>query len=192
MLCPCVNNNGNEDQLSGLKEKWVKPLENAGLAVLLGLGNHDEVHYFPYYPKPVFRYIADRHNATYDLLNTYNSGCYTYYRNGILFLSLGIYPKNISYLRQNLPLNRNVPIIIFYHYNSIEDEPYSDWWKTSEKIAFKESIASYNVLAIINGHCHQTYIKEWLGYKMLNGSGGELLLLEMNDIKLTNIKIIGT
>ena len=117
------------------------------------------------------------------------SGCYTYTRNNILFISLGIYPTNLKFLRKHLPKNKNYPIIIFYHYNTIK-EPFSDWWSDKEKEQFYQVIKDYNILAIINGHLHSSYRKIWKGFTMLNAGGKKLLRMNMEDDKFIDVNFI--
>ena len=45
------------DELTPMIDKWVTPLENAGIDVLLTIGNHDTYTGQPYVYKPVFEYI---------------------------------------------------------------------------------------------------------------------------------------
>uniref|UniRef100_A0A6C0B3W0 Calcineurin-like phosphoesterase domain-containing protein n=1 Tax=viral metagenome TaxID=1070528 RepID=A0A6C0B3W0_9ZZZZ len=171
------------DELTPMIDKWVTPLENAGIDVLLTIGNHDTYTGQPYVYKPVFEYIKKKYNATcYPLVYMEHSGCYTQKTNNILFISLGIYPKNLKFLKKNLPKDKNDAIIIFYHYNTV-DEAYSDWWSDEEKEKFYEVIKDYNILAIINGHIHLSYKKKWKGFTMLNGGGSKLIRMNMEDNK---------
>jgi len=180
-----------DDELTPLKEKWVKPLEDNNIKVLLGIGNHDSYTGHPYCSKPVFKYIKNKHNATYyPWVGKNYSGCYTYTKNNILFICMGIYPKNLRFLRNHLPKNKDNPIIIFYHYNTISDEPHSDWWKTNEKEDFYQVIKDRNIVAIINGHIHATYHKTWSNFPMLNGGGGKLLRMNMEDDKMVSTDMI--
>lgn len=176
-----------QDQLTPLKNEWVKPLENNNIQVFLTLGNHDCQKYL--YNKPIAKYIRNKYDASYSYYNKYRSGYYVREFNDIIFLSCGIYPKRINWIKNQLEKYQNKQIIIFYHYNTIEDETGSDWWKQSEKEDFYNIIKNYkNIIAIINGHIHQTYDKEWRGFKMLNGGGQRLLLMTMENNKLINIK----
>jgi 3',5'-cyclic AMP phosphodiesterase CpdA len=173
------------DQLSPLIKQWVEPLEKAGIINLLTLGNHDTYTGHPYIYKPVFRYIQKRHDATYyPLVSMYKSGYYKYEKHGIVFLSLGIYPKYISWIKENLVTDK--PMILFYHYNTITSEQYSDWWSLKEKDEFYELIKEYtNILCIINGHIHSSsYDKIWNGFKMINGGGNKMIRLNMKDDSL--------
>ena len=93
ICCFCSNNNNNsEDELTPLINNWVKPLENAGLDVLLTAGNHDTYTGHPYFHKPVLRYLKKKYNATYWpwFWMKYN-GCYAYSKNNVLILEINNY-----------------------------------------------------------------------------------------------------
>ncbi len=186
----CCRKN-TEDQLNPMIKKWVEPIENAGIDVLLTIGNHDTYTGHPYFYKPVFQYIKKKHNATcYPWIWMKYSGCYTYTRNNILFISLGVYPKYLKFLRKHLPKDRNYPIIIFYHYNTVDKEAYSDWWNDKEKEQFYQVIKDYNILAIINGHIHATYEKKWKNFTMLNAGGSKLIRMNMENDKFIDVNFI--
>jgi len=178
------------DELTPMINNWVKPIENAGINVLLTIGNHDTYTGQPYIYKPVFEYVRKKYNATcYPIINMDYSGCYTKNFHGILFISMGIYPKNLKFLKKKLPKNKHSPIIIFYHYNTV-DEAYSDWWSNKEKEDFYQVIKSFNILAIINGHIHTTYKKKWKGFTVLNGGGSKLIRMNMENDKYINCDFI--
>ena len=180
-----------EDQLTQLKKEWVEPLENEGIKVLTTLGNHDTYCGHPYFYKPVFKYVKELHDATYYpwIWKNY-SGYYKYEYKGILFLACGIYPKYLKWIRKNL--DKSKPMIIFYHYNMVDGEPFSGWWSDKEKDAFYNIIKPYkkNILCIINGHIHSTYEKEWRGIRVINGSGNNMVLLNMENNKIKDLEFI--
>ena len=185
----CCRKN-KEDELTPMIKNWVEPIEKFGIDVLLTIGNHDTYTGHPHFYKPVFQYIKKKHNATcYPWIWMKYSGCYTYSRNNILFISLGIYPKHLKFLRKHLPKDKNYPIIIFYHYNTIK-EPFSDWWSDKEKKQFYHVIKDYNILAIINGHLHTTYEKKWNGFTMLNAGGSKLIRMNMENDKLIDVDFV--
>lgn len=186
----CCRKN-TEDQLNPMIKNWVEPIEKSGIDVLLTIGNHDTYTGHPYFYKPVFQYIKKKHNATcYPWIWMKYSGCYTYTRNNILFISLGVYPKYLKFLRKHLPKDKNYPIIIFYHYNTVDKEAYSDWWNDKEKEQFYQVIKDYNILAIINGHIHATYEKKWKNFTMLNAGGSKLIRMNMENDKFIDINFI--
>ena len=179
------------DELTPMIKNWVEPIEKSGIYVLLTIGNHDTYTGHPYIYKPVFQYIKKKHNATcYPMFWMNYSGCYTYSHNNILFISLGIYPKHLKFLRKHLPKDKNYPIIIFYHYNTVDKEAYSDWWNDKEKEQFYQVIKDYNILAIINGHIHSTYEKKWKDFTMLNAGGSKLIRMNMENDKFIDVNFI--
>lgn len=182
--CLCWKPYGG-DELTELREQWVDPIERTGIKLLMCPGNHDT--YTGTLKHPVLKYLCRRRNAPFHpFLKTYRSGRYTYEYNGVLFISLGMYPgpSNVKFLKSVLSENSDTPVIIFYHYNTISTEKYSDWWKESEKDAFYEAIAGYNnIIAIINGHIHTSSVKKWRGFTMINGGGANMVRIEMDGDK---------
>lgn len=92
------------------------------------------------------------------------------------FVCLGMYPDSsaIKWLRDSYILSPPTlpPIgdlfhpkpppktaVIFYHYNTIDTQPWSDWWKPAEKAAFGAFLdtCALPVVLIVNGHCHASY-----------------------------------
>lgn len=177
------------DQLSPLKKEWVEPLQNNDIIPLMTIGNHDSYTGHPYFYKPVFKYVKELHDAThYPWVWMNYSGYYTFEHNGILFISCGKYPKYLKWIKNNL--TKDKPMILFYHYNTVE-EPFSDWWSDEDKDNFYELIKDYdNILCIINGHFHSSYIKEWRGFKILNGAGTSMLMINMDNDKVKDVKFI--
>jgi hypothetical protein len=174
-LCPTKNTNGNEFKV--FVNEWMNKIEYLGYKILVSPGNHDINKFF--YPKvSLLKYIRDKYNATYDWIFTKNSGCYKYVHNGFLFISMGVYPKNLKWLKQNLPSDKNIPIIFFYHYN-IE----SDWWTEKEKNDFYQLIQNYNVKLIINGHLHETLHSVWNNIPIII-CANESVLVEVDNNKI--------
>ena len=107
---------------------------------------------------------------------------------------MGLYPHrdDNEFLKFALPLpNSNIPVIIFFHYNFIEREKYSDWWNNSDKELFYNTIKNNNILAIMHGHLHITSISSWKGIPVLNGSGNGIILICLNsENKVIETKII--
>jgi hypothetical protein len=92
------------------------------------------------------------------------------------FVCLGLYPDSsaIKWLRDNYILSPpTIPIVgkvlkpkvplktavIYYHYNTIDSQQWSDWWKPAEKEAFGAFLdtCTLPVVLIVNGHCHASY-----------------------------------
>ena len=153
--CFCQKESKFGDEVQVFINQWVNKIERLGIRVMVSPGNHD-VNKSKYPNLALLKYVRDRYHATYNWFVTKNSGCYTFVHNGILFISMGVYPTNLSWLKKNLPSDKNIPIVFFYHYN-IE----SDWWTDAEKTAFYETIKEHNVKLIINGHAHVTRKSVW-------------------------------
>lgn len=179
-----------DDQLTPLKNQWVKPLKNNNIIPLMTIGNHDTYTGHPYLYKPVIKYIKELYGGTYyPCIWMKYTGYYTYDYNGILFISCGIYPKHLKWIKKRL--TKDKPMILFYHYNTREEEPYSDWWPKKDKDKFYKLIKDYdNILCIINGHIHASYEREWRGFKIINGAGNKMVLLNMDKNKIEGVKII--
>lgn len=163
----------NTKQIRNVKRLLVNPLESAGVKVVLGPGNHD-LYRDKYMFRPVIQYIRQRHKCD-------RTFCYKLSRWGLDILCLGVYPskKCLRWLRQNM--HRTKPTILFYHYNTKPEEPFSNWWKQTEKDNFYSVIKEYNnIIAIVNGHVHHSSIKKWKGFTMLNGGGSKVPLIKWN------------
>lgn len=178
------------DELSLLKKHWVDPLDATGITTLLTIGNHDTYAGHPYIYKPVMWYVAKRHKATfYPVLHMYRSGYYAYEKNGVRFLSLGAKPTYWKWIKKHLTHEK--PMILFYHFNTIDTEPFSDWWSEKDKLKFHELIEPYkhNILFIVNGHIHSTtFNKEWNNIHMINGAGvHEVVKVTMEGTRVKNV-----
>lgn len=186
-----LDKKNNVDEYGEFIREFVNPLENMGLQLLLCPGNHDTYVKWPYINKPVLKYIKKKYKSTYQHIDFYKSNCYKREIHGISFISMGIYPKNLSWLRKNLPIDKSRPIIIFFHYNIIDSEPYSNWWSVVEKIKFYDVIKDFNIKAIFHGHIHATYAKEWRGIPVYNGSSpyGPMLIEFENDMIIDHEQI---
>lgn len=178
-LLPKKYNDGNVDEFGAFIDDFVLPIDaNGHIELLLGPGNHDSYSKFPYLHKPVFKYIKNRYDSTYNHINFNKSNCYSRKINGVTFISMGIYPKNLSFLRKALPENYTDPIVIFFHYNVLLAEKYSDWWSVSEKAEFYATIKKHNIIGVLHGHIHATSSKTWMDIPIFNGSSptGPLLI----------------
>lgn len=177
----------NIEAFKKFKNEYVKNIENNNLELLLCPGNHDTyIDKFPYC-KPVLKYLRKKYNGNYHI-DFNKSCCYKLKRNNIYFICCGIYPKNLSWLKKNLP-KKNEPVIIYYHYNTAIN-PYCDWWTANEKNKFYNVIKEHNILLIVNGHYHYSGINEWKNITEVRGSGSKLVLIEFEDTKINNIKLI--
>lgn len=175
--------NGEYNQVGIFLNDYLNNIESKGIRVYCCPGNHDTYVAWPYWYKPVFNFLRRKYNAN-------NDGCYMFEMSGVKFISLGIYPnkKNLDWLKDQIrDLFKGTPLIIFYHYNTVDSEPYSDWWKDEEKEAFYQVIKDYNVQLIINGHYHASGKGMWHGIPVVRGSGHKSCIIEMNDYSLENI-----
>lgn len=87
----------------------------------------------------------------------YSSVCYAFEKNGINFVCLSVYPNDevIKYLK-GLNLPKEQPMIVYWHY----DFNTSDiLWSTKSKQKILEVLKNYNVVLIINGHDHKSYVR---------------------------------
>lgn len=158
----CCKPADNTNEFNAFLEGYLNPIERAGIPVKLCVGNHD-VNKWKYPTISVLEYIRDKHQGTYYWLNDELSGCYKFFNKNILFICLGKYPKNIEWLKSNLPQDKTIPIVIYYHFNTITSQPWSDWWSDADKEIFKNTIAGYNVKFILNGHWHTNKTDFWNG-----------------------------
>jgi predicted phosphodiesterase len=178
----------NANQLEALISQCVKPIEALGVSVKLCPGNHD-INRSDYWRLSVLKYVCDRHDATYSWFSPETSSCYTFMHKGLQFICMGIYPKNISWLKAHLPKNKKQPIVFYYHYNTRKGQPYSDWWSDKEKDTFFDTIYGYNVQAIINGHLHTTQISDIQNIKYIL-CADDMVLFEVTKGVITKIQII--
>jgi 3',5'-cyclic AMP phosphodiesterase CpdA len=179
----------DHEELQLYVSQFVKPFADHGITVYDTLGNHDVFTKFFLY-KPVATYIALKHEATYNWIDPMMSGYYKFIKHGILFIMLGVYPKNTLWLIKNLPSDKSTPIILAWHYNILDDQAVSDWWTTDEKNKVYNIIQDYNIKLVINGHLHSTEVDEWHGIPNVIFSDDECGLVEMNDHNISSIKSI--
>lgn len=173
----------NKKELSQLIRYWVNPLEQNNITTLMTIGNHDSYVQWPYLHKPVFNYIEQKYGSTnFPITNKYKSGYYVFEKYKILFISLGIKPTYYKWIKEHLTHEKKM--ILFYHYNTIASEPYSDWWSAKEKEKFYQIIEPYksNILFIVNGHLHFSSFQDtWRGIRMVNGAGKNTMVMVKFD-----------
>jgi len=188
----CCIKNGNIDEFDTYIKEYYNPIINSGYKLYLTCGNHDTYVEWPYYRKPVLKFIKEKHNATYNIFNWKTSGCYTFEHNGILFINMGVYPSNLEFLQNILSkIDNKKPIVFIYHFVTPNNVPYGDWWSDDEKNDFFNIINKYNVLLIINGHDHETRIDYWNNIPCIIGSGdNSYMLLEFRKDNFISYKII--
>jgi len=119
-------------------------------------GNHDR-HAFLF--RPVLDGVKRRHGSL----------TYSWDWDDVHLVSLDCYPDaaNLRWLKRDLAQVGTVrPVALFFHYPLLG--PYSDWWKQTEKNAFRDAIRGYNVIAIFHGHYHGSGRYKWEGYDVYN------------------------
>lgn len=159
-MCSCCSVDILGNQYNAFISKYVVPISSLGINVKICPGNHD-INKWTYPNVSILKYIRDTYNGTYSWCQTENSACYKFIHKGFTFICMGIYPKNLNWLKNNLPTNKSEPVIIFYHYNTNPTEPFADWWTEKEKQAFYDIISSHNIKLIINGHWHTSRTGIW-------------------------------
>lgn len=197
---------GAQNEFELYMNDFHRPLEKANIPVYMCIGNHD-INKKNAPNMEIFKYIRDRYGATYSWLEPKKSSCYTFMHKNILFMSLGLYPRNIEWFKNNLPQNKSQPIIIFYHFNTKKGERWSDWWSEEEKETFFNIISYYNVILIINGHNHNTRLNKlfetsnevnpnspvkWLNIIPNILASKEPVLVHVNDGAINKIYIVKT
>lgn len=178
-----------EDQLSIYINSYVTPLEEVGFVVYACPGNHDFYTGAPKY-KGVSKYLATKYAATHRHSKR-KSGLYSFYHKKVLFISMGIYPSFLAWLKRLLKkTNNNQAIVFFWHYNTVVSEPHSDWWSEKEKENFYALIEDLNVQAIINGHFHNSGIGYWHDLPVIRGAGVSYGVIEMNQDTFINVTFV--
>lgn len=178
----CCKKSVNE--LNEFIDNYVSPLESNGIPVKASIGNHDYSRTYPF--NGVEKYIQRKYGATYSWKDHDTSGCYTFNHNGVQFICLGVYPKDLKWLNGVLPADKKAPIIIYYHYNTLKSEPFGDWWSEDEKLAFYNIIKDYNLICIINGHWHTSCGTTWNNFKIIH-CAGQPVIMEMVDQRINKI-----
>lgn len=121
------------------------------------LGNHDR-RWRPVAPdKSVGEMVKDRHGDT----------MYGFDLQGVQFYLVGEYPNELGcqWLAKNLAsIGKSKPIVLFFHYDLWDDK----WWSPAQRENFRTTIDGYNVLAIIHGHKHDSFIYKWNGYDVFS------------------------
>lgn len=160
---------GADDELSRFKHDVLYPLETICDDVFICDGNHDRGH-FKMTPVPDF--IKSRHGSL----------CYSYVRDDILIICLSEYPRKdrLEYLDTMLRSTTNY-VVIFFHYNLYG--PFSEFWSDEEKTNFYNAVIGYKdrLLFIATGHVHASYVDNWKGLLVVNGSGLEVVCIDVYD-----------
>jgi predicted phosphodiesterase len=168
---------GEVDELHMLKQKFIKPLEDAKKPIFLCHGNHDT--YNGAGREPVLDYIDERYGGI-----PYRRDINTIVGTLSIYVC-GLYPDETArrFLEKDLVHNIN-DIIIVFHY-SLD----SNWWSDAEKEEFRNVIRSnIHIRAIAVGHSHTSSISTWNGYMVINASGTEFALLNLHNMEAKLLK----
>lgn len=163
---------GDDNQVKFLKEYYIDPIEASGKELFLCAGNHDRgksyINLFRY--QPVRKLIRKRHGA-----NTYS-----FVRQGLRFLIMDEYPRELTWLTNKLRKHPDDPYIIAFHFNL--EGPHSNWWSGHNKRHFYRAIKKYNILALLVGHHHISKVSYWKRIRVI--SSGEKFALITYDPEL--------
>ena len=146
----CINNCSGSNQTEAFINNVYKPLIKANKNIYMCHGNHDESTDNLTYP--IVDFIQDTYGAD-------KKGCYYFIHNNICFVCLGKYPDADALKFYSMVINRTedkYPYVLFYHYNMYG--PYSDFWTDNEKTVFTNFIDKKNIICILTGHIHDTFM----------------------------------
>ena len=179
--------NRKKNQLKAFRKLYEKPIEDAGFPVYLCIGNHDLTTGKPYVHRGVLDHVLKKHNASHCVFRSpWYSGNYTFKHNGVKFICLGVWPNTLGWLQDHLPKNKDKPVVIWYHYNTIV-EPWSDFWSSEDKLKFYSTIRGYNIVAICNGHSHDTKVGLFHDIPTIRGSGSKNAIVGIKNGKLEKV-----
>jgi len=105
---------------------------------------------------------------------------------------LEVYPRGkiLDWLKKDLQKRREeietratprpVPVVMFFHFNL--HGPYSDWWTEEQKEDFYKIIEPHKdrIAFLAVGHLHSTYTATWKGIPQVNGSGTNLVKVDVS------------
>jgi hypothetical protein len=166
------------NELNVFKKLYQDELDSIKLTSYATLGNHDMANdqIFKGLPK----YIADKYDANNSFFNPWSSGCFKFVHKGVHMICLGIWPQKLDWLRENLPLNKKTPCIMFHHYNLNPNETGSDFWSDDAKKAYYSVIKNHNVILICVGHVHATRIGMWHNIHTVVGAGSRIPIIRIS------------
>ena len=128
-------------------------------------GNHDYWRWCGY-TLGTSTYVANKINERYGGgVTSEGNNKYSFTTNGIHFCAIGRYPDATvrTWLASDLAaVGTSTPVIIFLHYDC--DDTDNEWWSDAQRTAFYNVISSYRVIAILNGHSHNTRHYTWRGF----------------------------
>lgn len=181
--CFSKQSNRSDNELAAFRTLYEKPIEKAGHKLYLCIGNHD----LPPGHKGVGDYIHKKHKTNWPLLKSkWTGGQYKFKHQGITFLCLGVWPNNLKWLQDNLP-TKGKPVLIWYHYNTPIGEQWSDFWSVEDKFRFANVVDGHNIIAICNGHSHNTKLGLFSNIPTIRGSGPKVAIVHIKNNKLHDV-----
>ena len=158
-----------------------------------GLGNHD-IH------SPATGVVLDgirsRNTQRSNLTGVSADGLhYSWDWDDVHFVNLNVYPggagdahDSLEFLEQDLAAHvgdSQRKVILYHHYGF--DSFGMSWWTGTERLAYHAVIADYNVVAILNGHNHNTQHTLWKGIDTYNTGipkDQKFLVVHITDFRL--------
>ena len=159
------------NQLGDFQSHFVQKISGKPLYMIQG--NHDT--YNGANRDPVGDYIARRQGAKH----------YMVVKEGVLLVFFDVYPDDsqrtwlMAELNTHDAFNKQTPIIFFTHYNF--SGLYSDFWSELEKQTFYNMFKSANVIAVFEGHLHQSYTYKWNTWTIYNTAGTQYAIVSYNN-----------
>lgn len=134
-------------------------------------------------------YVTDHLKTRYGVTCNSTNGniYYSFDQSGVHFVALGRYPDSYvrSWLATDLAsVGTTARVVLFLHYAFNEG---STWWSDADRQALYNVIAGYNVVAILNGHTHESCHFTWNGYDVFDDgetAAGEFGVLSITDYRL--------
>lgn len=174
-LWTCKNSKMQNAAVQYYLSKYYLPISGPGsVEIKMCAGNHDD-------NSATNSMIKDKHGASE----------YTFDHRGVRFICLGIFPKNLAFLSSVLSkTTKDMPVVIYYHFNTVPKQPYADWWSDAQKTAFYQAVQSYRIVAIVNGHWHATNISRWNGVLCVIAGASEIVALKFKDSTYTDVLVV--
>lgn len=132
-------------------------------------GNHDREAYYHKSPNAEKYFEIDKF-----CVQTYGSINYTApLPHGALLVAIGdLYPtaSAIAWFK-TLTFARDTPLVLMWHFNILQSEPFGDWWTEAEKNRFWNVIQHCRVVCIVTGHNHTSVRTSWHGIPVIRAAG---------------------
>ena len=125
-------------------------------------GNHDR-HWEPNWLEQQYGYKSIKEEVAL----RHGDQEYGFDIQGVQFYSVDQYPTEYKcgWLGGELAsIGTEKPVVLFFHFDMWDDE----WWSPSDRERFRQTIDGYNILCILHGHKHDSFIYEWNGYDVFS------------------------